>query len=139
MVEVGWVRAAVLAGAVGVAAMPVARAADCGMEATQSGANDCAGQEFKTANAALNATYNRIVGRLAGQAEARQLLTKAQRAWVAFRDAECKFSASGVQGGSIQPMIASMCQTDLTKARTEALRRYLDCKEGDLSCPVPAQ
>ncbi len=48
-------------------------------------------------------------------------------------------AASGVQGGSIQPMIASMCQTELTKARTEALRRYLDCKEGDLSCPVPAQ
>lgn len=47
--------------------------------------------------------------------------------------------ASGVQGGSIPPMIASMCQTDLTKARTEPLHRYLDCKEGDMSCPVPAQ
>jgi uncharacterized protein YecT (DUF1311 family) len=58
---------------------------------------------------------------------------------VAFRDAECKFSASGAQGGSIQPMIASICQTDVTKARTEALRHYLDCKEGDMSCPVPAQ
>ena len=139
MVEIGWVRAAVLAGAVGVAAMPVARASDCGTEATQSGANECAGQEFKAADAALNATYGQIVARLAGETDARQLLTKAQRAWVAFRDAECKFSASGAQDGSIQPMIASACQTGLTKARTEALRRYLDCQEGDLSCPVPAQ
>ena len=139
MVEIGWVRAAVLAGAVGVAATPVARAAGCGTESTQGGANECAGQEFKAADAALNATYGRIVARLADETDARQLLTKAQRAWVAFRDAECKFSAAGAQGGSIYPMIASACQIDLTKARTESLRRYLDCKEGDLSCPVPAR
>jgi uncharacterized protein YecT (DUF1311 family) len=56
MVEIGWVRVAVLAGAVGVAATTVARAADCGMESTQGGTNECAGQEFKTADAALNAT-----------------------------------------------------------------------------------
>ena len=139
MVDIGWVRATVLAGAVGVAAVPAARAESCGAESTQAGMNECAGQEFKAADAALNAVYRRIVARLAGQTEARQLLTKAQRAWVGFRDAECQFSASGVQGGSIQPMIASECQTDLTKTRTEALRRYLDCKEGDVSCPVPAQ
>lgn len=138
MVGIGWIRAAVLAGAVGVAATPTARA-ECDAGLPQQGLNDCAFREFEAADAALNATYRRIVARLAGQTEARQLLTKAQRAWVAFRDAECGFSASGVQGGSIQPMIASMCQTDLTKVRTEALRRYLDCKEGDLSCPVPVQ
>ncbi len=138
MVGVGWVWAAMLAGAVGVAAMPAARA-ECDASLPQQGLNDCAFREFEAADAALNATYRQIVARLAGQTEARQLLTKAQRAWVAFRDAECRFSASGVQGGSIQPMIASICQTDLTKTRTEALRRYLDCKEGDLSCPVPAR
>lgn len=139
MVEIGWVRAALLAGAVGVVSMPVARAGNCGAESTQAGMNDCAFREFKAADAALNAAYRQIMARLSGQTEARQLLTAAQRAWMAFRDAECKFSASGVQGGSIQPMIASMCQTDLTKARTETLRRHLDCKEGDLGCPVPAQ
>ena len=138
MVEIGWVRAALLAGVVAVAATPFARA-ECDSGLPQQGLNDCAHREFDAADAARNAAYRRIVARLAGQTEARQLLTKAQRAWVAFRDAECGFSASGVQGGSIQPMIVSMCQTDLTKARTEALRRYLDCKEGDLSCPVPAQ
>ncbi len=138
MVKIGWVRAALLAGAVEAAVMPVARAG-CDAEATQLEANDCAAREFKAADAALNAVYRQIVARLSSETEARQLLTAAQRAWVVFRDAECKFSASGVQGGSIQPMIFSMCQTDVTKARTEALRRYLDCKEGDLSCPVPAR
>ena len=138
MVEVGWVRAALLAGVVGVAMTPGAQAA-CDAGLPQQGLNECAFREFEAADAALNAAYRRIVARLAGQTDARQLLTKAQRAWVAFRDAECAFSASGTQGGSIQPMIVSMCQTDLTKARAEALHHYLDCKEGDLSCPVPAQ
>ena len=138
MVGIGWVRAAVLAGAVGVAATPAARAA-CDAGLPQAELNDCAFREFEAADAALNTVYRRIAARLTGEAEARQFLTKAQRAWVAFRDAECAFSASGTQGGSIHPMMDSMCRTDLTKARTEALGRYLDCKEGDLSCPVPAQ
>lgn len=138
MVEIGWVQAALLAGVVTAAMTPGARAA-CDAGLPQQGLNDCAHREFESADTALNAAYRRIVVRLAGQTETRQLLSKAQRAWLAFRDAECGFSASGVQGGSIQPMIVSLCQTDLTKARTEALGRYLDCKEGDLSCPVPAQ
>ena len=100
MVRIGWVRAALLAGAVGAAAMPVAWAG-CDAESTQIGMNDCAAREFKAADAALNAVYRQIVARLSGETEARQLLTTAQRAWVVFRDAECKFSASGVQGGSI--------------------------------------
>ena len=139
MVRITWVRAALLAGAVGVAAMPVARAGDCDAGITQQELNGCALREFKAADATLNAVYRQVIARLAGETEARQFLTKAQRAWVAFRDAECEVSASGVQGGSIQPMIASTCQTGLTKARAEALRRYLDCREGDMSCPVPAQ
>ena len=138
MVGIEWIRAAVLVGAIGVAATPTARA-ECDGGLPQDGLNDCALRELDAADAALNAEYRQIVARLAGAAEARQLLIKAQRAWVAFRDAECTFSESDTQGGSIHPMMDSMCRTGLTKARTKNLRRYLNCKEGDLSCPVPAQ
>ncbi len=63
----------------------------------------------------------------------------AERAWIAFRDAECAFSASGGEGGSAYPMTVSMCAAHLTTARTEQLSSFLHCKEGDMSCPVPGE
>ncbi|WP_353824345.1 lysozyme inhibitor LprI family protein, partial [Mesorhizobium sp.] len=63
------------------------------------------------------------------------MLVKAQRAWIGFRDAECEFSASGVKGGSVYPLIYNDCITAQTKTRIEAFKTYLKCKEGDLSCP----
>ena len=56
---------------------------------------------------------------------------------LACGDAECKFSASGVAGGSVYPLIYNNCITSVTKTRTEALKQYLKCEEGDMSCPVP--
>ena len=81
--------------------------------------------------------YKQITARLKDNPEAKQMLVKAQRAWIGFRDAECNFSASGVEGGSVYPLIYSNCITAQTKARVEAFKTYLKCKEGDLSCPVP--
>lgn len=69
--------------------------------------------------------------------DSKKLLIEAQRSWIAFRDAECKFSSAGVEGGSVYPLIYSTCVTELTKARVETFKNYLKCQEGDLSCPVP--
>jgi uncharacterized protein YecT (DUF1311 family) len=100
--------------------------------------NVCAADGYKKADAELNAAYGKITHRLKGGSSATQLLTKAQKAWVAFRDAECQFAGSAAAGGSIQPMIVSGCLEALTRKRTEALTAYLKCEEGDTSCPVPA-
>ncbi len=116
---------------------PTAQARDCSTLATQTDMNQCADRQVKFADAALNAAYRQIVDRLAGAGETRPLLVAAQRSWIKFRDTECAFSASGVLGGSIYPMITSTCLTGLTQARSHDLRRYLACEEGDLSCPVP--
>ncbi|MFL6969680.1 lysozyme inhibitor LprI family protein [Pseudomonas alvandae] len=109
----------------------------CANATTQGDMNQCAAQENKAADKELNSLYKQITARLMDNAQAKQLLVKAQRAWIEFRDAECSFSASGVEGGSVYPMIHDECITNLTKARVEALKTYLKCKEGDLSCPVP--
>ncbi|HCS45087.1 MAG TPA: urease-associated protein, partial [Pseudomonas sp.] len=86
----------------------------------------------------LNALYQQMTARLKSSSpDSRKLLVSAQRSWIAFRDAECKFSASAVEGGSVYPLIYSNCITDLTKARVETFKNYLKCQEGDLSCPVP--
>jgi len=63
----------------------------------QTEMNVCAGEAFQQADAALNALYQEIKQRLAGDAETTTLFVAAQRAWLPFRDAECAFAASGVR------------------------------------------
>ena len=116
---------------------PFAHAIDCDNATDQATMNQCAAQQNKTADKELNALYQQINARLKNNPEAKNLLVSAQRSWIGFRDSECKFSASGVAGGSVYPLIYSNCTTDLTKQRVEAFKTYLKCEEGDLSCPVP--
>lgn len=106
---------------------------------TQTGMNICAGADYAASDAKLNEAYGEIMRRLSESADAKKLLQESQRAWIAFRDAECKFSASRVDGGSVYPMILAMCLTGVTNARVEQLGTYLKCGEGDLSCPVPGR
>ncbi|BBP71985.1 hypothetical protein PHLH6_39890 [Pseudomonas sp. Seg1] len=117
---------------------PSAHAAvDCANASDQATMNQCAGQDYKAADNELNAVYKQIKERLKDNAEATKLLVDAQRAWIGFRDAECTFSSSGVTGGSVYPLVYSSCLTGVTKVRIEALKQYLKCEEGDMSCPVP--
>jgi uncharacterized protein YecT (DUF1311 family) len=115
----------------------VAKADDCANAITQGEMNQCAAKESKAADHELNSLYKQITARLKDNPDAKNMLVKAQRAWIGFRDAECEFSASGVEGGSVYPLIYDNCITTQTKARVEAFKTYLKCKEGDLSCPVP--
>jgi uncharacterized protein YecT (DUF1311 family) len=114
-----------------------AHAVECDSATDQSSMNQCAAQQSKAADKELNAHYQQITARLKDSPDSKKLMVSAQRAWVAFRDAECTFSASGVEGGSVYPLIYSNCITELTKARVETFKNYLKCQEGDLSCPVP--
>lgn len=118
----------------------VASAEECNRnDQTQMGMNICAAADYAASDAKLNTAYGDIMKRLSDNADARKMLQDSQRAWIAFRDAECKFASSGVEGGSIQPMIHSGCLQGLTDARVAQLGIYLKCEEGDLSCPVPGQ
>lgn len=117
---------------------PLAQADECD-RSTQTDMNLCAGVQSKAADKELNALYQQINQRLKDQPHTKKLLLSAQRAWVAFRDAECSFSTSGVEGGSLYPVGYSNCITALTRARVESFKNYLKCMEGDLNCPVPAR
>lgn len=106
---------------------------------TQSGMNLCAHAAYRAQDARLNDAYRRVMQRLAVDAGDRKLLQAAQRAWIAFRDAECAFRTEGYAGGSLRPMLVSQCLADLTAARTAQLEAHLSCEEGDLACaPAPA-
>ena len=128
-----------LALASGLALLATAAAADCDPTATQAELNACTAAALTVADGALNARYAEMKHRLADDAGTAHLLTLAQRAWVAWRDAECDLAAASVAGGSIYPMIRGQCLTELTTARVADFRRYLSCAEGDLSCPLPPQ
>ena len=116
----------------------VAAAAECA-DQTQAGLDQCADADFKQADHALNAAYGQILERLKTDERLRQALVAAEKAGIAFRDAECKFRADPSQEGSIWPMEHLICLRDETEARTKALSAYLHCEEGDLQCPAPAQ
>ncbi len=110
---------------------------DCSDASSQKEMTDCAKQTYVMSDARLNANYAQLKQRLADDVEAEQQLVAAQRAWIAYRDAECAFSASGVTGGSIFSFVHTQCLNRLTQDRNADFDRYLKCQEGDLSCPAP--
>ena len=106
----------------------------CDNPRTQADMTYCAGWQYKKEDAAMSDVYSRLRTYYAKIPAAKAGLLKAQRAWLAFRDAECGLQAAGEAGGSAQPMIYNQCLAGLTQLRTEQLQKRLDCQEGDLTC-----
>lgn len=92
----------------------------CDSPQTQVEMNRCAGEELRRTDAQLNVAYGRLLKKL--DANRRAKLQKAERAWVAFRDAQCDYEGSESEGGSIQPLEVAACKTELTNARIAQLK-----------------
>lgn len=112
----------------------LALADGCDNPVTQADMTYCAGYQFKKDDAGLNDVYVRLKANYAKIPAAKSGLLKAQRAWLAFRNAECTLEAAGEAGGTAQPMVFNQCLSRLTQLRTEQLQKRLDCQEGDLTC-----
>lgn len=103
----------------------------CNPRSSQVELNACASAELLKADKALNDVYRLLATRMADDPLFVKNLRSAQRAWVAFRDAElqARFSCSeeDVQKcwGSMYPMLWSSRQLELTKERTRQLRQIL--------------
>lgn len=63
--------------------------------------NICAFQDYQRADAKLNAAYKKRVASLE-KAQLERLRT-AQRAWIAFRDAQCRYEAGVYEGDQWRP------------------------------------
>lgn len=76
------------------------------------------GDDLRAADAELNAVYQDTLDALPGNAT-RAKLREAQRAWVAFRDAELELNGAlpGASGNTLK-----MLQTELTQTRTSQLK-----------------
>ncbi len=101
----------------------VAQQRNCKNPQAQAELNICSGLDYQRADEQLNQVYNQVRDQLS--ANRRQQLIVAQRAWISFRDADCKFARSAVEGGTMAPLIFNNCLQDLTKKRTSELNSYL--------------
>lgn len=107
------------------------RAVDCSNAQTQADMNQCAADDYRKADAAMNAqwaetraamlAWDKVSPASDDNGAAKRLLTS-QRAWLAYRDATCDVEGYTVEGGSMQPLIISSCLAELTRSRTEELK-----------------
>jgi len=97
----------------------------------------CAVDAYKKSDAELNRAYKALRGTLKEDDNGTKKLIAAQRAWIAFRDAECSYRGARTEGGSVHPMIINQCLSDLTRDRTRVLTQSATCEEGDLTCTLP--
>ncbi|MFT3730764.1 MAG: DUF1311 domain-containing protein [Hyphomicrobium sp.] len=108
-----------------------AQTIDCGKAMTTVELNFCADKEYQTADKALNDTYQMAIKSTrarnmekpydAGSFE--EALRAAQRAWVAYREAQCKGVVPQVSaGGTITTSAVLGCMTTLTLQRTKELK-----------------
>lgn len=91
----------------------------------------CSEKDRITEDAKLNQVYKKLVGMLKDDPDKETMpksqIVAAQRAWVAFRDAECDFRTS-LNGGVHQWLMVnhSQCLAEVTSQRTKVLQGYLE-------------
>lgn len=88
----------------------------------------CEGRQLEQAERALNQAYGRAMKELAGpqahEREARTLLRKAQRNWVAFREQDCAAKVAAMGGGSLQGVVRIGCMREHAESRTRQLSAF---------------
>ena len=83
---------------------------------------DCIGKEVVVQDARLNRAYQAALMRLERPRQ-KAALQKAQRAWIAFRDADCA-SYLDEDWGSMARVESNQCVLDHTRQRADELERY---------------
>jgi uncharacterized protein YecT (DUF1311 family) len=106
-----------------IARPAAAQAGPCAGARGSLALRECAMADARTADAELNRVYGQLSGKL--DAGRRQLLLEAQRAWLRYRDAQCRFAASESKGGTLEAVERLDCLATVTRARTHDLRAEL--------------
>ena len=108
---------------------------------TQYDLNRHADRRARVADSTLDVLFRQVEARYRTDSVALRKLRVAQRAWIAFRDAEIEatYPAEEKQRayGSVFPMCVSMVREELTRARIAQLRATLHPVHGDVCEAVP--
>ncbi len=112
-------------------ASSVNAAEDCSLKPNERSLQLCIIDNYKEADTNLNAVYSELVKLLADPT----LLRKAQRAWIAYRDAECTFVTSDDHSILGSGWFRG-CAEEKTLARIKVLKEHLDNAKSECSqCP----
>lgn len=112
----------------------VAHAGDikCKPDGNQMEMNQCAADDYAAADKKLNNTWKALMKHLKDDKPSTDKLRAAQKAWIAFRDAEVAAQFACAEGdmrvcwGSMYPMLYNAALQELTEERTGRLQKYLD-------------
>ncbi|HML43701.1 MAG TPA: DUF1311 domain-containing protein [Hyphomicrobium zavarzinii] len=108
---------------------------DCNDASSTVEMNFCAQKDFDAADAQLNAVYQKVLAHIGesdlekpyDRASWEEAMRASQRAWVAFRDADCKGAVPMEWSGGTGTTVAVVgCMTTLTEARTKDLASRYD-------------
>lgn len=107
---------------------------DCAEQNTTVEMNFCADEDFKASDAKLNAAYKKVLAQIADsdlekpydRESWEKAMRESQRAWVTFRDADCKGAVPMEWSGGTGTTSAVLgCMTAKTDVRTKELtERY---------------
>ena len=100
----------------------------------------CADADLSAADGALNAQWKEAQAKASAQdkdmdaaAQAgnggisfSQSLLASERAWIAYRDAQCRFETYRNFGGRELPIYQAGCRANLTKQRTQELKEFTE-------------
>ncbi len=122
-------------GLIFLAAAAVGSASNCYDKQTQTAINICFAEDYKAADAQLNRQWAQTSADMKemdkaglnkdGRPGYHEVLLKAQRAWLGFRDAHCQIEGYAMRGGSGESMLAGACLAELTRARTAQLKALI--------------
>lgn len=110
-----------------------AQEVNCTNPVTQLDMNICEYDAWMAADAVLNGVYADAVAVVRARdadyplegASEEDRLRAAQRAWVAFRDANCDAAGYQMRGGSAEPLLINGCLRMMTQARIGELQSVL--------------
>lgn len=103
-------------------------APDCKDPQDQNTMTACARVDFEKADQELNAIWPKLKtdaedsDKATDKHEYADALLASQRAWIAFRDAECEWQGFEAHGGSLEPMLVAGCLARLTRDRIKQLQ-----------------
>lgn len=90
---------------------------------------ECAGKGYDAADKRLNQVYQEIRAKLnkAKDPDSKEILkrlTASQRAWVAFRDADCDLAGVSMLGGTGESLEITGCLAGTTQERVKFLEEF---------------
>lgn len=111
----------------------------CGDYDTQSEMNQCAQDKATAADTKLNEAYAELLAKLKDDAFTRSKVVAAEKAWIAYRDADLAASwplrpkeDPLLTYGSAHPLCYYTALAEITNQRTSVIQEWMTPREGDI-------